>query len=71
MENVFLTLCREDQNRAQQSPKNSIDKNDPIDNQATPEIPHTPVIDLTTGETPHSQIRKKELVKNRECKENA
>ncbi|CAF1626056.1 unnamed protein product [Adineta ricciae] len=64
LENVFLNLCREDQNRVQQSPKNSINKTDPTDNQDVPEIPHTPILDLNTGETPYSQIRKKELVKN-------
>lgn len=64
LENVFLHLCRDDQTRNNQ--KNTTDQEN-LDN-PTSDIDHPPIspIQLTNGETPpFSQIRKKELVKNR------
>ncbi len=68
LENVFLHLCVNDQNRIQQNPINSIvedgqnDISHDVDNQ------NIALSDVTNGETPHSEIRKKELVKNRKLK---
>ncbi|UJR07556.1 hypothetical protein I4U23_011844 [Adineta vaga] len=64
LENVFLDLCRTDQNRIQQSPKNSKENNAQTDNNDDLENKQSSDLDVTNGETPHSQIRKKELVKN-------
>lgn len=68
LENVFLHLCLDDQNRNQQNLINGVtadalnEASDDVENQ------NIPLGDVTSVETPRSEIRKKELVKNRKLK---
>ncbi|CAF4085037.1 unnamed protein product [Adineta steineri] len=64
LENVFLHLCLEDQNRLQPNLMNSTNENDQTNTTVSINNQDIPPPDVINGETPHSQIRRKELVKN-------
>ncbi|CAF1499746.1 unnamed protein product [Adineta steineri] len=64
LENVFLHLCLEDQNRLQPNLMNSTNENDQTNTTVSINNQNIPPPDVVNGETPHSQIRRKELVKN-------
>ncbi|CAF3754855.1 unnamed protein product [Rotaria socialis] len=64
LENVFLFLCVEDQKSVLQNSTHSIIQDDKIENAVSADNENLPPLDVTNGETPHSEIRKKELVKN-------
>ncbi|CAF3075028.1 unnamed protein product [Rotaria sp. Silwood2] len=65
LESVFLYLCVEDQKNVLRNSTHSVDQGGLINSTANAaENENVPSLDVTTGETPHSDIRRKELVKN-------
>ncbi|CAF1284439.1 unnamed protein product [Rotaria sp. Silwood1] len=64
LESVFLYLCVEDQKNVLKNSTHSINQDVLTNSASNVNNENVPSLDVTTGETPHSEIRRKELVKN-------